>query len=162
MKRSDLQPRALWTERLLLLLLTAVTLAAVDQWVKVAVATPPWAFHHRSSTWFLGSCVLLLAALPLARVPSKTVAVAAGIFCGGVLGNLLSASTDALNVPNPILIGSMTGGVAFNAADTFIVSGNLMLMLALIVVTLRHRERFAKHALERAIWRRVRGLPRRG
>ena len=129
-----------WRERLLVLLAIAVTLAAVDFWVKFKASTPPWALHQRSDIWFVGSCILLLAALPLARLPSNTVTIAAGIFNGGILGNLLSASTDHLEVPNPILIGQRTGGVAFNLADAFILTGNLMLMVSLCVLTIRYRD----------------------
>jgi hypothetical protein len=128
-------------ERLLVLLIVAGSLAAVDLWVKFAVPTPPWALHQRSDVWFLGSCFLLLASLALARLPSNTVTIAAGIFNGGILGNLLSASTDHLEVPNPILIGQQTGGVAFNLADAFILTGNLMLMVSLCVLTVRYRDR---------------------
>jgi lipoprotein signal peptidase len=129
-----------WSERLLALLLIALALAAVDQWVKLTVSTPYWAVHHRSDLWFAGSCVLLVAILPLTRVPSRAVAIAAGIFAGGVLGNLLSASTDGLSVPNPIIVMHGMGGIAFNPADTFILAGNLALMTTLIVVCLRYRE----------------------
>jgi hypothetical protein len=132
--------RAVWLERLLVLLVVAVSLAAVDLWVKRTVPTPPWALHQRSDLWFFGSCLLMFGAFALARLPSNTVAIAAGIFTGGILGNLLSASTDHLEVPNPILIGSQTGGVAFNMADTFILTGNLALMASLCVLTIRYRD----------------------
>ncbi len=129
-----------WGERLLALLLIALTLTAVDQWVKLTVSTPYWALHHRSDLWFTGSCALLVAIVPLTRVPSRAVAIAAGIFAGGVLGNLLSASTDGLYVPNPIIIMHGMGGVAFNPADTFILFGNLALTMALIAVCVRYRK----------------------
>jgi hypothetical protein len=129
-----------WSERLLALLLIALTLAAVDQSVKLVVATPPWAVHQRSDLWFFGSCVLLIAILPLTRLPSRGVAIAAGIFGGGVLGNLISAGSDGLSVPNPIIIMHGMGGIAFNPADTFILAGNLSLMAALIGLCLRYRE----------------------
>ncbi len=141
-----------WGERLLALLLIALTLTAVDQWVKLTVSTPYWAVHHRSDLWFTGSCVLLVAIVPLTRVPSRAVAIAAGIFAGGVLGNLLSASTDGLYVPNPIIIMHGMGGVAFNPADTFILVGNLALTMALIAVCVRYREQLD-------LWR-SRGGPR--
>jgi hypothetical protein len=132
---------AVFLERLLLLLVVAVSLAAVDQAVKLTLPSPEWALHQRSELWFLGSCLLLVAAAPLARIPSTTVAVAAGIFCGGVLGNVLSASQDALAVPNPIVVGSADGRIAFNVADLFILSGNLLLMASLIIVLIRNRDR---------------------
>ena len=117
-----------WSERLLALLLIAVVLAAIDQTVKLTVSTPLWAVHHRSDLWFVGSCLVLVAVLPLTRLPSRGVAIAAGRLRGGVLGNLLSASADGLNVPNPIIIMHGMGGVAFNPADAFIEAGNLALM----------------------------------
>jgi hypothetical protein len=138
---STNDPSGVFLERLLLLLVVAVSLAAVDQAVKLTLPSPSWAFHQRSELWFVGSCLLLVAATPLARIPSTTVAIAAGIFCGGVLGNVLSASQDALEVPNPIVIGHATGGIAFNVADLFILSGNLLLMGSLIVVVIRNRDR---------------------
>ena len=85
-----------WLERLLLLLITTAFLATLDQAVKHTVTAPAWTLHQRSVLWFVGCCLILVAATPRARVPSKTVAIAAGIFCGGVLGNLLSASEDGL------------------------------------------------------------------
>ena len=85
--------RSVWMERLLVLLVIAVSLAAIDLYVKLTVPTPPWALHQRSDVWFFGSLVLMLAALALARLPSNTVTIAAGIFNGGMLGNLFSAST---------------------------------------------------------------------
>jgi protein-S-isoprenylcysteine O-methyltransferase Ste14 len=131
-------------QRLLGLLLITTALAAVDLWVKLALPTPEWALHQRSNLWFIGSCLLLVAALPLAKLPSNTVTVAAGIFNGGVLGNVLSASNDHLVVPNPILIGNQVNGVAFNLADLFILTGNLMLMATLIVLVIRNRDRLPK------------------
>jgi hypothetical protein len=128
-------------ERLLVLLVVAISLAAIDLYVKFTVATPPWALHQRSDLWFFGSCLLMLGSFAFARLPSNTVTIAAGIFNGGILGNLLSASTDHLEVPNPILIGQRTGGVAFNLADAFILTGNLMLMVSLCVLTIRYRDR---------------------
>jgi hypothetical protein len=132
--------------RLLGLLVIALALAAVDLWVKFVLPTPEWALHQRSNVWFFGSCLLLVAALPLARLRSNTVTVAAGIFNGGVLGNLISASDDDLVVPNPILIGNHTNGIAFNLADAFILTGNLMLMATLIALTIRNRHRLPRSA----------------
>ena len=83
--------------------------------------------------------VVVVAILPLTRVPSRAVAIAAGIFAGGVLGNLLSASADGLYVPNPLIIMHGMGGIAFNPADTFILAGNLALMATLIAVCFRYR-----------------------
>ena len=138
-----------WSERLLALLIVATALAAVDQWVKVSISTPVWAEHHRSGAWFAGSCAILIAILPLTRLPSRAVAIAAGVFAGGVLGNLISAGSDGLHVPNPIIIMHGMGGIAFNPADAFILAGNLSLMAALITVCIRYR-------VELAHWRATR------
>jgi lipoprotein signal peptidase len=138
-----------WSERLLALLIVATVLAAIDQCVKVSVSTPVWAEHHRSGAWFAGSCAVLIATLPLTRLPSRAVAIAAGVFAGGVLGNLISAGSDGLYVPNPIIIMHGMGGVAFNPADTFILVGNVSLTATLIVVCVRYR-------VELAAWRTAR------
>jgi hypothetical protein len=140
-------------KRLLGLLVITTTLAAVDLWTKLLLPAPDWALHQRSNLWFIGSCLLLVAALPLARLPSTSVTIAAGIFNGGVLGNVLSASDNDLVVPNPILIGNQVNGVAFNLADLFILTGNLMLMATLIVLVVRNRERLPKSS---AVLRRLR------
>ena len=138
-----------WSERLLVLLLIAGVLASVDQWVKLTVATPPWAIHQRSHLWFIGSCAILVANLPLTRLPSRSVSIAAGIFCGGVLGNLLSAAADGFSVPNPIIVMHGVGGIAFNPADAFILAGNLSLMAALIAVSFRYRVQLHRWRNER-------------
>lgn len=132
---------AAWEERLLTLLVIAVTLALCDQYVKLRLPTHMWAVHHRSDLWFIGSCALLLLVMPLARLPSNVVAAAAGIFAGGVLGNLISAGATGMQVPNPFVIGNNEGIVAFNLADTFVVTGNALLMVSLIALTLRYRDR---------------------
>ena len=129
-----------WSGRLLLLLVVATGLAAVDQWVKLAVPSPAWAIHHRSDLWFFSSCLVLLAVLPLTRLPSRGIAIAAGILSGGVLGNLLSASAGGLDVPNPFVVMHGMDGFAFNPADAFLEAGNIALMIALVSVAVRHRE----------------------
>jgi lipoprotein signal peptidase len=75
----------------------------------------------------------------------------------GVLGNLLSARANGNWVPNPFTISSGGYSLAFNLADVFFVLGNLLLMTALILVTVRHRGRLAPpRAWERALVRRLR------
>jgi lipoprotein signal peptidase len=143
---------AAWIERLLTLLVIAAVLAVLDQYVKFEIPTPSFAQHHRSELWFFGSCALLLSVLPLARIPSNTVAASAGVFSGGVLGNLISAGANGFVVPNPLVIGTRTG-IAFNLADTFVLAGNLMLMASLMSVTVRYRDRLGRQAVERALTR---------
>src|SRR5207342_3335100 len=100
-------------------------------------------FHHRSPGWVILSMALLIGAVLLALVPSRLVAVAAGVMSGGALGNLVSARWDGNWVPNPLVIGHSGHGFAFNLADVFLMLGNLLLMTALIVFTVHHRERLA-------------------
>jgi lipoprotein signal peptidase len=134
----------------------AIALAAVDLVVKAKVPTAWWAFHHRSHAWVVLSLVLLAAVAALVLVPSRWVALAAGVMSGGVIGNLVSAHTDRNWVPNPLTIGSYRGGIAFNLADVFFLTGNLLLMAALIVVTLRNRDRLLPpRAWQRALRRRL-------
>ncbi len=116
-----------------------------------------WAYHHRSNAWVATSIILLLAAVALSLVPSRAVAFAGGVMSAGVLGNLVSARADGNWVPNPLTISPGDYSLAFNLADVFFIVGNLLLMSALIVVTVRHRERLAApRGWERALLRRVR------
>jgi lipoprotein signal peptidase len=126
--------------RVLAMLLGATTFAAVDQWVKLFVTTPVWAYHHRSEGWFLGSCVLFVCMAALALLPSIGVAIGAALFAGGLLGNMMSASADHFYVPNPLLVGH-TDGVAFNVADVCILSGNVVLVVACCALAIRNRDR---------------------
>ena len=131
------------SSRLLLVVGPAAALASVDQIVKATMHTPWWAFHHRSAGWVILSMALLIGAVLLALVPSRLVAVAAGVMSGGALGNLVSARWDGNWVPNPLVIDPYGHGFAFNLADVFFMLGNLLLMTALIVFTVHHRERLA-------------------
>ena len=138
--------------RLLWMLVLAMVFAAVDQWVKLSVTTPYWAYHHRSDVWFVGSCMLLVGAAALTLVPSRMVAIGAALLAGGVLGNVLSASADGFDVPNPLFIGH-NYGIAFNVADVLIVVGNITLMLSLSAVVIRNREQLeaSRAAFRRAV-----------
>jgi len=128
-------------ERLFLVSAAALVLMAADLSVKATVPTAPWHFHERSNAWEVLCVVLLLGALALARVPSRAVAIGAGIMSGGVAGNLLSARANDNRVPNPLVLGDYANGIAFNVADVFILVGNLTLMISLMAVTIRHRDR---------------------
>ena len=144
------------SDRLLLFVAPAAVLASVDQIVKATVDTPWWAFHHRSHGWVALSIALLIGALFLTLVPSRAVTVAAGVMSAGVIGNLVSARWDANYVPNPLVIGNYAHGFAFNLADVFFMIGNLLLMSALIVMTVRHRAGLAPpRAWERALLRQL-------
>ena len=137
-------------KRLLTLLALCLSLSCFDLWVKLLIPTPEWALHQRSLVWAIGCGVLLAGLVPLSRVPSNAVMFGAGLLSGGVLGNLISAGVDHLEVPNPFLLMTAHGGIAFNPADTFILGGNLVLIVALCDLLVRHRDRLPKHAFLRA------------
>lgn len=139
MRRGSGADDASVPKRLLLVVALAATLALTDLAVKVAVATGAWDFHRRSHWWVALSLVLLLGAIAAARLPSRSVAVAAGVLSGGVLGNLVSAGWYGGRVPNPIVVEGGEGAVAFNLADVFALAGILLLMVSLSRVTVRHR-----------------------
>jgi len=122
--------------RLSLFLAPALTLAAVDLAVKALLATKDWDFHPRSHAWSVLAVVVLAVLLVFAVLPSRLVAVAAGVVAGGVLGNVLSAHEHGGRVPNPLVVGP----VASNLADVFVLVGAPVLVVALARVSIRHRE----------------------
>lgn len=131
--------------RLFVLWLIASTLASFDLWLNVFLPTPDWAFHQRSALWAIGCAALLIAIVPLTRLPSSGVTIGAGFLGGGVLGNLISGAADHLAVPNPLLVMTGNGGIAFNPADTFILGGNLILVVTLCSLVIRHRGSLRGH-----------------
>src|SRR3954449_2139312 len=156
-RRDRNDPGVRMSGRLLLIAAPAAALASLDLLVKNTVPTAPWAFHHRSNAWVTFSIILLLAAFALSFVPSRAVAFAGGVMSAGVLGNLVSARADGNWVPNPLTISPWSYSLAFNLADVFFFLGNLLLMTALIVVTVRHRGRLASpRAWERDLIQRFR------
>ena len=144
------------SDRLLLVVVPAAALASVDLIVKATVPTAWGAFHHRSGGWVALSVVLLIGAVVLAFVPSRAVAVAGGVMCGGVIGNLVSARSDGNWVPNPLTLGGYGHGIAFNLADVFFFLGEMLLMAALTMEVLRNRGRLVPaREWERALLRRL-------
>ncbi len=134
--------------RLVTLWLLASSLACLNLWLNFFLPTPSWAFHQRSLLWAAGCAALLVAMVPLTRLPSIGVTIGAGFLGGGVLGNLISGAADHLAVPNPLLLTAGDGGIAFNAADTFILGGNLILVIALCTLLVKNRERLrGRHAV---------------
>jgi hypothetical protein len=77
------------SDRLFLIAVPAAVLASVDLFVKLQVPTEAWPFHQRSQAWVVLSIVLLFGASSLALVRSRAVALAAGVMCGGMIGNLV-------------------------------------------------------------------------
>jgi lipoprotein signal peptidase len=110
-------------------------LAAVDL-VHKAEAHAEY-FHSRSPTY--AAAVVVLAAVWAATIlatRSLSLALTGGVLAGGALGNLASLALWP-GVPNPIVVEP----IAFNLADTFVVSGFLLTTAATLAFALRNRDR---------------------
>ena len=125
--------------RIAIVLLLAVPLAALDLFVKYELPTAPLYLHRRSGEWMILSAVLLVVALLLARLPSRLLAVSAGVLAAGVLGNLASASLHHGLVPNPFVIDHRDFELAFNLADLFVLGGLVLVTVAALRITVRYR-----------------------
>jgi hypothetical protein len=115
---------------------TAVALAVLDVGLDAVLPTEGWGFHQRSPAWVALAASLLVIVVLLGALPSRLVALAAGLVAGGVLGNLGSARLHGGRVPNPIVLGT----VALNLADVFVLAGVPVLVFALARVSIRHRD----------------------
>jgi hypothetical protein len=63
--------------------------------------------------------------------------------------------SDHLAVPNPLLLHtSAGGGIAFNFADAFIITGNLILVLALCTLVVKNRRELHHRRVVEHIFRR--------
>lgn len=116
---------------------TAVSFTSVDL-VHKSLAT---ADYHHSRTPFTAlviACVILALVVLVPRISSNVAAVGAGIACGGALGNLVSLLAWSQGVPDPLVLGKTTG-IAFNLADLFALSGDMLLLSAVAVHGVRHR-----------------------
>jgi lipoprotein signal peptidase len=120
--------------RRLLLVGVAVALCVPDL---VQKASAPVYGHPRSALYVAvaGSMVALLVAI-VPRVPSRELALAAGVACAGIAGNAVSAVAWGGGVPNPIVVGD----VAFNLADVYAVAGAALLVGTAALFALTHRE----------------------
>jgi lipoprotein signal peptidase len=120
--------------RRLLLVTVAAALVVPDL---VQKASEPVYGHPRSAVYVglaAGMLALLVALVP--RVPSRTLAVAAGVACAGIAGNLVGALAWSDGIPNPIVVGE----VAFNLADVYAVVGAGALVFTAALFALTHRE----------------------
>jgi lipoprotein signal peptidase len=123
-----------------LLVATALTCAAIDLVHKALTSAE---FHHARTpyiTLVMGVLIVSLAVL-VPRVPSTAAAVGAGVACGGALGNLVSLLAWHQGVPDPFVLVGATRGLAFNLADLFAVSGDALLLSAVILHGLQQRAR---------------------
>jgi lipoprotein signal peptidase len=121
-----------------LLVGTAVVFAAADLLHK---AMTPAEFHHARTPYVALVMGALIAALVILvpKLPSKVAAVGAGIACGGALGNLVSLLAWEQGVPDPFVVVGATHGLAFNLADLFAVTGDSVLLSAVILLGLQRR-----------------------
>jgi len=120
------------------LLFTAIVCAAVDLLHKSFTTAE---FHHARTpyvTIVIGALITALVIL-VPRLPSNIAAVGAGVACGGALGNLVSLLAWAQGVPDPFVVVGATHGLAFNLADLFAVSGDSLLLSAVVLLGLRRR-----------------------
>jgi len=120
------------------LLFTAIVCAAVDL-VHKSFTTAE--FHHARTPYVAIVIGVLIAALVVLvpRLPSNVAAVGAGVACGGALGNLVSLLAWAQGVPDPFVVVGATHGLAFNLADLFAVSGDSLLLSAVVLLGLQRR-----------------------
>ena len=125
--------------RLAYFIVPTLALASLDLAVKERLPTSEWLLHERSAGWVALSTALLVGCVAIACLSSRKVAVMAALTAGGALGNLVSVASDGA-VPNPLHVGG-ANGIAFNLADVFVVSGLLLLVVALMSASVRHRDR---------------------
>jgi lipoprotein signal peptidase len=120
------------------LICTAVAFAAADLVHKVLT---PAEFHHARTPYMALVMGALIAALVVLvpKLPSNVAAVGAGVACGGALGNLVSLLAWAEGVPDPFVVAGTTHGLAFNLADLFAVTGDSLILSAVILLGVQRR-----------------------
>ena len=134
------------------MLVTALALGAADAVVNAAVTANASFAHHRSYGWVEVSVGLLLASPALARPPSRLLAFGAGVFAGGLMGNLTAAALHGRAIANPFVLGDL----AFNLADIFVVTGIVLMIIATMRVAVRYRHLLPTHTIPVRIVRHVR------
>ena len=123
-----------------ILIVTALVFAAIDLLQKALTSAE---FHHARTpyiTLLMGALITALVVL-VPRLPSTTAAIGAGVACGGALGNLVSLLAWTQGVPDPFVLAGATNGLAFNLADLFAVSGDALLLSAVILYGMQQRAR---------------------
>ncbi len=123
-----------------IMLCIALPLAAGDLVVKATMPTQTWAYHERSLGWLLLLLALLAGMAAVTQIPSTAVTVATGVFVGGLLGNMLSAAWNGMEVPNPLILGGTHAMLAFNLADIWSLVGILLLVSTIGIWMIRNRD----------------------
>jgi lipoprotein signal peptidase len=121
-----------------ILIATTLAFASVDLLHKALTDAE---FHHARTlyvTLVMGSLIATLVVL-VPRLPSMTAAVGAGVACGGALGNLVSLLAWSQGVPDPFVVAGATHALAFNLADLFAVSGDALLLSAVVLYGMQQR-----------------------
>jgi lipoprotein signal peptidase len=145
MERSHPSDRGGVRQRRVLLVATALAVAAADLGYKAAVEAP---YHHLRSTAVVGIAAAVIVALVVLvpRLPSRAAAVGAGLAAGGALGNLVSVLAWSQGVPDPLVVAGARYGVAFNLADVFALGGDALLLSAAVLYAMRNRGRLREPA----------------
>lgn len=123
-----------------LLVCIAVSFAAID----LAHKSFTHAEFHHARTPFIAlimAAVITALVVLVPRVPSNAAACGAGIACGGALGNFISLLAWSQGVPDPLVISGTQYGLAFNLADLFAITGDTLLLSAVVLYGIRHRAR---------------------
>ena len=123
-----------------LLVCVAISFAVIDL---VHKSFTPAQFHHARTPFvaLIMAAVITALVVLVPRVPSNAAACGAGIACGGALGNLVSLLAWSQGVPDPLVVSGTLYGVAFNLADLFAISGDALLLSAVVLYGIRHRAR---------------------
>jgi lipoprotein signal peptidase len=123
-----------------LLVCIAVSFAAID----LAHKSFTHAEFHHARTPFIAlimAAVITALVVLVPRVPSNAAACGAGIACGGALGNFISLLAWSQGVPDPLVVSGTQYGLAFNLADLFAITGDALLLSAIVLYGMRHRAR---------------------
>ena len=106
-------------------------------------ATSNVVYHHARSPFIaLVIAVIIVGIVALVpRVPSRAALLGAASASGGALGNLVSLLVWSQGVPDPLVVHGTTQVLAFNLADVFAVTGDAIMLAAVVLHGIRRQER---------------------